>query len=92
MSDARTLFAPPSPQRRALPPLTANDRASLTRLVQHGKLIKRADGYGTKSETILSPETARDFKKRGLAVSGWHQDMYATPRGRQIASESIADA
>ena len=56
--------------RKPLGPLSAVDHAALVRLCDLKKVIRRDDGYGTKSELSISSASAVMLKKRNLAVTG----------------------
>jgi hypothetical protein len=72
--------------RKRLGPLSAVDHAALVRLCTHKKLIHRADGYGTESETLVSTASAITLKKREFAVAGWSGEMYPTNSGHAVAA------
>jgi len=71
--------------RVTLGPLSAVDQAALVRLCQVKKVIRRADGYGSETETLISSASAVMLKKRNLAVTGWRREMYPTERGHAFA-------
>ncbi len=72
--------------RQRLGPLTVVDHAALVCLCKHKKLVHRGDGYGTKSETLISTASAVTLKKRDLAVTGWSFEMYPTIGGHATAA------
>lgn len=69
-----------------LGPLSAVDHAALVRLCTLKKVIRRDDGYGTESETLISRASAAMLKKRNLAVTGWSREMYPTKSGHAFAA------
>ena len=71
--------------RGTLGPLSAVDHAALVRLCKVKKVIRRGDGYGTVTETLVSSASAAMLKKRNLAVTGWSREMYPTQRGHALA-------
>lgn len=71
--------------RKPLGPLSAVDHAALVRLCNLKKVIRRDDGYGTESETLMSSASAVMLKKRNLAVTGWSREMYPTKSGHALA-------
>jgi hypothetical protein len=75
--------------REPLGPLSAVDHAALMRLCKVKKVIRRDDGYGTESETLISSASAVILKKRNLAVTGWSREMYPTQRGHAFAQNNI---
>ena len=75
--------------REPLGPLSAADHAALVRLCKIKKVIRRVDGYGTESETLISSASAVMLKKRNLAVTGWSREMYPTKRGHAFAQSNI---
>jgi hypothetical protein len=75
--------------RQPLGPLSADDQAALVRLCNLKKVIRRNDGYGTESETLISSASAVVLKKRDLAVAGWRREMYPTRRGHAFAQSDI---
>ena len=72
--------------RKPLGPLSAVDHAALVRLCELKKVIRRDDGYGTVSETLISNASAVMLKKRNLAVTGWSREMYPTKSGHAFAA------
>src|SRR4051812_28505060 len=76
--------------RQPLRPLSAADEAALVRLCEVKKVIRRADGYGSETETLISSASAVVLKKRKLAVTGWSREMYPTQRGHAFAQSNIA--
>jgi hypothetical protein len=72
--------------QKRLGPLSAVDHAALVRLCEHKKLVHRADGYGTGSETLISTASAITLKKRKFAVAGWSGEMYPTNSGHAIVA------
>jgi len=74
--------------RKRLGPLSPVDHAALVRLCNLKRVIRRDDGYGTESETLISSASAVMLKKRNLAVTGWNREMYPTPSGHAFAAES----
>jgi hypothetical protein len=72
--------------RNSLGPLSADDHAALVRLCNLRKVIRRDDGYGTESETLISRASAVMLKKRNLAVTGWRREMYPTESGHAFAA------
>jgi hypothetical protein len=72
--------------RKPLGPLSAVDHAALVRLCNLKKVIRRDDGYGTESETLMSSASAVMLKKRNLAVTGWNREMYPTKSGHALAA------
>ena len=75
--------------RQPLGPLSAVDHAALVRLCNIKKVIRREDGYGTESETLISSASAVMLKKRHFAVTGWSREMYATKRGHALVQSNI---
>ena len=75
--------------RQPLGPLSPVDQAALVRLCKLKKVIRRNDGYGTESETLISSASAVMLKKRKLAVTGWNREMYPTKRGHAFAQSDI---
>ena len=75
--------------RETLGPLSAVDHAALVRVCKVKKVIRRNDGYGTDSETLVSSASAAMLKKRNLAVTGWSREMYLTKRGHALAETGI---
>jgi len=75
--------------RKSLGPLSADDHAALVRLCHLRKVIRRDDGYGTESETLISRASAVMLKKRNLAVTGWNREMYPTQSGHAFAVGKI---
>ena len=75
--------------RQPLGPLSAVDQAALVRLCNLKKVIRRNDGYGTESETLIPSASAVMLKKRDLAVTGWSREMYPTERGHPFAQSDI---
>jgi hypothetical protein len=72
--------------RKALGPLSAVDHAALVQLCDLKKFVRRDDGYGTASETLMSSASAVMLKKRNLAVTGWSHEMYPTKSGHAFAA------
>ena len=72
--------------REPLGPLSAVDHAALVRLCNLKKFIRRDDGYGTESKTLMSSASAVMLKKRNLAVTGWSREMYPTKSGHALAA------
>jgi hypothetical protein len=75
--------------RQPLGPLSVVDQAALVRLCKIKKVIRRDDGYGTASETLISSASAVMLKKRDLAVTGWNREMYPTKRGHAFAQSDM---
>jgi hypothetical protein len=73
--------------REPLGPLSAIDHAALVRLCNLKKVVQRNDGYGTKSETLISRASAVMLKRRNLAVTGWSHEMYPTKNGHAFAAK-----
>jgi hypothetical protein len=65
------------------------NHAALVRLCKVKKVIRRDDGYGTESETLISSASAVTLKKRNLAVTGWSREMYPTKRGHAFAQSNV---
>jgi hypothetical protein len=72
--------------RERLGPLSTIDHAALVRLCNLKKVIRRNDGYGTESETLISSASAAMLKRRNLAVTGWSHEMYPTKMGWAIVA------
>ncbi len=72
--------------RKPLGPLSAADHAALVRLCDLKKVIRRDDGYGTESETVISSASAVMLKKRHLAVAGWSREMYPSKSGHAFVA------
>jgi len=72
--------------RKRLGPLSPVDHAALVCLCNLKKVVRRDDGYGTESETLISSASAVMLKKRQLAVAGWSHEMYPTKRGHAFAA------
>ena len=72
--------------RKRLGPLSPVDHAALVRLCNLKRVIRRDDGYGTESETLISNASAVMSKKRHLAVTGWSREMYSTKSGHAFAA------
>ena len=70
--------------------LARSDQAALVRLCQVKKVIRRADGYGSETETLFSNASAVMLKKRKLAVTGWSREMYPSARGHAFAQSDNA--
>ena len=76
---------------KRLGPLSAIDHAALVHLCNLKKAIRRSDGYGTESQTLISSASAATLKRRNLAVTGWSREMYPTKSGQMIvANKRIA--
>jgi hypothetical protein len=75
--------------REPLGPLSTADHAALVRLCKIKKVVRRHDGYGTASETLISSASAVILKKRDLAVAGWSREMFPTKRGYAFAQSNI---
>jgi len=67
-------------------PLSSVDLAALVHLCTLQKVIRRDDGYGTGSETLISRASAAMLKRRNLAVTGWSREMYPTKSGRAFVA------
>jgi hypothetical protein len=74
--------------RKSLGALSAVDHAALVCLCNLKKVIRRDDGYGTDSETLISNASAVMLKKRNLAVPGWRHEMYPTKIGHAFVADS----
>ena len=72
--------------RKRLGPLSAVDHDALVRLCDLKKVIRRDDGYGSESETLISRASAVMLKKRHFAVTGWNREMYPTTSGQAFAA------
>ncbi len=72
--------------REPLGPLSSVDLAALVHLCNLKKVIRRDDGYGTGSETLISRASAAMLKRRNLAVTGWSREMYPTKSGRAFVA------
>jgi hypothetical protein len=75
--------------REPLGPLSAVDHAALVRLCKLKRLIRRDDGYGTESETLISSASAVMLKKRNLAVTGWSREMYPSKSGYAFVAQIV---
>jgi hypothetical protein len=76
--------------RKSLRPLSPVDHAALVRLCTVTRVIKRDDGYGTDSATLVSSASAVMLKRRNFAVAGWNREMYPTESGRAFAARLAA--
>ena len=72
--------------RKPLAALSAVDHAALVCLCNLKKVIRRDDGYGTDSKTLISSASAIMLKKRHLAVTGWNHEMYPSKTGHAFVA------
>ena len=72
--------------REPLGPLSSVDLAALMLLCNLKKVIRRDDGYGTGSETLISTASAAMLKRRNFAVTGWSREMYPTKIGHAFVA------
>jgi hypothetical protein len=74
---------------RRYKPVSPAHRAALARLVEAGRMIRRADGgYGNDAETLMPNAIAVDLKNRRFAAAGFSKDLVPTERGKKLLRET----
>jgi hypothetical protein len=70
-------------------PIADEDREAVRRLIEAGKMIRRADGrWGTASRPLITGAVAARLKARSLAVSAFDkQTMYPSDKGKRLYAE-----
>lgn len=59
-----------------------------SKLIDHGKLIRRSDGsFGTTIRTLITNAVAVSLKSKRLAIAGFNREIVPTNKGRQVDME-----
>lgn len=75
--------------RPARKPLDLTQRLALSALIASGKMIRRTDGFGTDTTTLISTELAAFLKVRHYAVPSFDGcTIYPTTKGKELNAET----